>query len=44
MLALGLDRDSELVAPIFDERNPALLAIIANVMATARASGTKIGI
>jgi pyruvate,water dikinase len=43
-LVLGLDRDSELVAPLFDERNPAVLTLIAQVIATARASGRKIGI
>jgi pyruvate,water dikinase len=43
-LVLGLDRDSELVAPLFDERNPAVLAFIGQVIASARASGRKIGI
>ena len=41
---LGLDRDSELIAPLFDERNPAVLAMVASVIATARARGRKIGI
>jgi pyruvate,water dikinase len=43
-LVLGLDRDSELVAPLFDERNPAVLSMIADVIASARASAKKIGI
>jgi pyruvate,water dikinase len=43
-LVLGVDRDSELVAPIFDERNPAVLEMVASVIATARAAGRKIGI
>jgi len=43
-LALGLDRDSELLAPLFDERNPAVLSLIADVIASARAAGRKIGI
>jgi pyruvate,water dikinase len=43
-LVLGLDRDSELVAPLFDERHPAVLAMIADVIASARATGRKIGI
>jgi pyruvate,water dikinase len=43
-LTLGLDRDSELVAPLFDERNPAVMALIADVIARARACGRKIGI
>jgi phosphoenolpyruvate synthase/pyruvate phosphate dikinase len=29
-LVLGLDRDSELVAPLIDERNPAVLALSAS--------------
>ena len=43
-LTLGLDRDSALVAPLFDERNPAVLALVAQVIARARACGRKIGI
>jgi pyruvate,water dikinase len=43
-LTLGLDRDSALVAPLFDERNPAVLSLIADVIARARACGRKIGI
>lgn len=43
-LTLGVDRDSELVAPIFDERNHAVKKLIASVIATARAQGRKIGI
>ncbi|NJD68438.1 MAG: phosphoenolpyruvate synthase [Candidatus Methylomirabilota bacterium] len=43
-LTLGVDRDSELVAPIFDERNRAVKRLIASVIATARARGRKIGI
>src|SRR5574337_1609471 len=43
-LALGVDRDSELVAPIFDERNPAVKKLVASVIATARAWDRKIGI
>jgi pyruvate,water dikinase len=43
-LTLGVDRDSEIVAPLFDERNPAVTTLIADVIATARASGRKIGI
>ena len=43
-LVLGVDRDSELVAPLFDERNPAVLSMIASVIATAQARGRKIGI
>jgi pyruvate, water dikinase len=43
-LILGVDRDSEIVAPIFDERNPAVMKMIAGVIATCRAKGRKIGI
>lgn len=43
-LILGVDRDSEIVAPIFDERNPAVKSMIAQVIATCRAKGSKIGI
>lgn len=43
-LILGVDRDSEIVAPIFDERNAAVKQMIAQVIATCRAKGRKIGI
>jgi pyruvate,water dikinase len=43
-LTLGLDRDSEIVAPIFDERNPAVKALISQVICAARKKGRKIGI
>lgn len=43
-LTLGLDRDSEIVAPIFDERNPAIKALISQVIRAAKAKGRKIGI
>lgn len=43
-LILGIDRDSEIVAPIFDERNPAVKNMIANVIKAARANNRKIGI
>jgi pyruvate,water dikinase len=43
-LVLGVDRDSELVAPIFDERNPAVLGMVATVIDAARGAGRKIGI
>jgi pyruvate,water dikinase len=43
-LILGVDRDSEIVAPIFDERNPAVKKMIAQVIAVCRAKGRKIGI
>jgi pyruvate,water dikinase len=43
-LVLGLDRDSELVAPLFDERNPAVLAMVGDAIDAARRAGKKIGI
>jgi pyruvate,water dikinase len=43
-LTLGLDRDSEIVAHLFDERNPAVMRLIAEVIRRARACGRKIGI
>jgi pyruvate,water dikinase len=43
-LILGVDRDSEIVAHVFDERNDAVKRAIASVIATAKQSGTKIGI
>ena len=43
-LILGVDRDSEIVAHVFDERNAAVKTMIAQVIATCRANGRKIGI
>jgi pyruvate,water dikinase len=43
-LILGVDRDSEIVAPIFDERNPAVKRMIADVIAVCRRRNRKIGI
>ncbi len=43
-LILGVDRDSETVAPIFDERNPAVMKMIASVIERAKAKGRKVGI
>lgn len=43
-LVLGVDRDSEIVAHIFDERNSAVKQMIADVIRKAREKGRKIGI
>ena len=43
-LILGVDRDSEIVAHIFDERNAAVKTMIAQVIAACRAKKRKIGI
>ncbi|MEW5747370.1 MAG: phosphoenolpyruvate synthase [Candidatus Thermoplasmatota archaeon] len=43
-LMLGLDRDSELVSRLYDERSPAVKRMIASVIKTVKAKGKKIGI
>ncbi len=43
-LTLGLDRDSALVAELFDERHPAVMAMIRLMIQTAKRCGRKIGI
>jgi pyruvate,water dikinase len=43
-LALGLDRDSEMVAHLFDERNGAVEKMIAMAIDAAHRAGKKIGI
>ena len=43
-LTLGIDRDSELISHIFDERNPAVLKMIAEVIRIAKKHKKKIGI
>jgi pyruvate,water dikinase len=43
-LMLGLDRDSELVSRLYDERSPAVKRMIASVIKAVKAKGKKIGI
>ncbi len=43
-LTLGVDRDSEALAGLFDERDPAVMWMIETVIAKARAAGSKIGL
>ena len=43
-LTLGLDRDSDLVSHIFDERNDAVKTMVKQVIDVARRRGRKIGI
>ena len=43
-LILGVDRDSEIVSHIFDERNPAVMQAITDVIRRAKRAGRKIGI
>jgi pyruvate,water dikinase len=43
-LTLGLDRDSDLVAPLFDERNEAVLRMLNSAISAAKRMRKKIGI
>jgi len=43
-LTLGLDRDSGIVAHLFDERNPAVKKMLSMAISAARAKGKYIGI
>jgi pyruvate,water dikinase len=43
-LVLGVDRDSEIVAPAFDEGDPAVLAMVGSVIDAAHRAHRKIGI
>jgi len=43
-LMLGVDRDSELVAPLFDERNRCVREACAKLIEVAHAHGRKVGI
>jgi pyruvate,water dikinase len=43
-LTLGLDRDSAIVAHLFDERNPAVMRLVQDVIRRAQACGRKVGI
>jgi pyruvate,water dikinase len=43
-LVLGVDRDSEILGPVFDERNPAVLRALEMAIAGAHRAGRKIGI
>ncbi|MHA1940518.1 MAG: phosphoenolpyruvate synthase [Candidatus Hodarchaeales archaeon] len=43
-LALGLDRDSELVSHIYDERNESVKRLVKSVIEVAKAHNRKIGI
>ncbi|MBZ4186803.1 phosphoenolpyruvate synthase [Thermomonas sp. RSS23] len=43
-LTLGLDRDSAIVAGLFDERNPAVKKMLSMAIQSARAKGKYIGI
>ena len=43
-LTLGVDRDSEIIADLFDERNDAVRAMLAQAISRAKANGRKVGI
>ena len=43
-LTLGLDRDSAIVAQLFDERDPAVKKLLSMAISAARAKGKYIGI
>ncbi|MDK8265108.1 phosphoenolpyruvate synthase [Pseudomonas oryzihabitans] len=43
-LTLGLDRDSGIIAHLFDERNPAVKKLLANAIAACNRAGKYIGI
>ena len=43
-LTLGLDRDSALVAGLYDERNPAVLKMISMLISAAKKQHVKVGI
>ncbi len=43
-LSLGLDRDSAIVAQLFDERDPAVKKLLAMAISAARAKGKYVGI
>jgi pyruvate,water dikinase len=43
-LTLGLDRDSSLVAHLYDERNPAVKRMLEMLISTAKKAGVKVGI
>jgi pyruvate,water dikinase len=43
-MVLGLDRDSALVSHLYDERNEAVLVLIAQVIKTCREMGKKVGL
>jgi pyruvate, water dikinase len=43
-LTLGVDRDAELLAHLFDERNPAVVTLIRDVITKAHAAGRPVGI
>ncbi len=43
-LTLGIDRDSAVISELFDENNPAVIAMLENVIRSAQEAGLKIGL
>jgi pyruvate,water dikinase len=43
-LTLGIDRDSAIIAPLFDERDPAVKALLSMAIRACKDAGTYIGI
>ncbi len=43
-LTLGVDRDSEIIGEIFDETNPSVLWMIAELIRVAKSKGKKVGL
>jgi pyruvate, water dikinase len=43
-LTLGIDRDSEILAPLFDEQDPGVMQLIETVARVAHANGRKVGL
>ncbi len=43
-LVLGVDRDSTILAPLFDERNEAVKTLIRTLLETSHRTGSKVGI
>jgi pyruvate,water dikinase len=43
-LTLGIDRDSEILAPLFDERDPAVKRLVTMVVEAAHRRGRRVGI
>lgn len=43
-LVLGIDRDSEILGPLFDESDPAVLSVLGDMISRAKRSGRPIGL
>ncbi|MHB1297501.1 MAG: putative PEP-binding protein, partial [Gemmatimonadaceae bacterium] len=43
-LTLGIDRDSAMISDLFDENDPAVMALLSQVIGAAKAAGVKIGL